>query len=201
MICLKCGKYGHKESECTDAKRKPMPGSEKAQGEGSKEMNSSQAHSMHARADVSMVANDPTVQIQGEGSKGETMHEFGPWMIAQNRNRNINKGKNNDYGKNDAKGIERIKKTEPIKVSEGRDVGNGSRFALFQKSNEFSQEGKKEADPAVIFTGVPQKGSNVASTSRVRNAGGEKTHKGLPRIKTKTTPKIRPLDNKKPRAI
>lgn len=87
MICFKCGKYGHKEIECIDGTRKPKTSNKKMQGKGNSEMNSLQAQPMQAKADFSMEINNLTVQVQGEGSKGEIMHEIGPWMIAQNRNK------------------------------------------------------------------------------------------------------------------
>lgn len=64
----------------------------------------------------------------------------------------------------------KINKFGLTEVSSGRDAGNGSRFPILRKSNDIVQEGKREANLAVIFTGAPQEGINMASTSRIKNA-------------------------------
>lgn len=109
LICFRCGKYGHKENACMEGTGKPVEGTEKPKEAGVMEKET-QAQSMQTRADVSMAEKNPddsTVVVkEGDSKKSEPL-DYGPWMIAKNRNKSKNKGKgtvSTDQAKNHSKG-------------------------------------------------------------------------------------------------
>lgn len=184
MICFRCGKYGHTESGCMEDIGKGTTEKDQPRGEGVPEMEVSQAQPMQARADVNMENNTPTSAVNEGESKEEKSRDYGPWMIAQGRNRIKKIGRGDEFGKNNPKGIEKNKRDD---MAEKSGEKGGSRFAVLQESKEDFQEGNHVHNPSIIFTGAPQRNIfNDNMHAKVRNSTGDKNPQRNVKGKNKT---------------
>ncbi|XP_031124258.1 uncharacterized protein LOC116026974 [Ipomoea triloba] len=151
LVCFSCGLYGHRQDCCPTA---PQKDPEEAAHEGT-EQGQAERSQQSARAPPTM------------GVGGFTARPYGPWMIAQRKERRQN-GKQMGQGRQVAQGG----LPRQLGSNDGGLSAGGSRFSPLENDNDTADRAEEEHRPAAATGSDEHSGTPIPSQAE---------HRGRPR--------------------